>query len=668
MLAVAALQRLAQRPVACATAAPQPGGGAGSSGSGGGEGDAHVLVAAAGRRLSELAGEGAPQGEALAELLALLGLLAEYAAAVPQASVAVAVVRHCLSGFQALLGTLQAGGLDVALWPAPTWQLLHALVPLLAATCRRCEDAEAGRGLLALLLADQQVAAMLAGAASHVLLLPEQPLPPTPAAAGKAGSQGRPAPAANMAQRSRMAALQRDLLQLFAALAALAGRQPPCVAQPHHAREPERAASRLSVSSAAFDDLSTGREGRDGEQAGPGQDLLLGEEGPLGGGGRGGQGAPRATRRCSRCLCRGAPHAAARGSPAHPLLRARTPNPAGLSARRGLTRRRALLFFSFLVSPHSGLVQRVLDHDPAPASSAASAAAAGTAGGGKGRGAAAAAAQQQPPLGTPTTPASAAALRLRQSLLELLRAVFGAPGSPFAADKFVSGAARCWGRVVRLGWAAERARCPGLGAGVTWGLLHSASCQSHPASARRRPLPPSPPTLRRLLHPLPLCPAAQAVPQPGAGPPGRLPVPPALRAAAGAGGAPRRGAPHPPPLPPAVGCGAWLPRGGYEGPAACPARTRHSRRVPGRAECVHGSPWPCSLAPPLTRSGRLFCAGAEPGIRGQAAGARPHAPPQQRRRQPAGAPPHLQLVDPWRAGVGRGLACPQPAPAHRAGA
>lgn len=30
-------------------------------------------------------------------------------------------------------------------------------------------------------------------------------------------------------------------------------------------------------------------------------------------------------------------------------------------------------------------------------------------------------------------------MRLRQGLLELLRAVFSAPGSPFAADKFVSG-------------------------------------------------------------------------------------------------------------------------------------------------------------------------------------------------------------------------------------
>lgn len=319
-----------------------------------------------------------------------------------------AVVRHCLTSLQSLMGVLQAAGVDAAGWAPPTWQLLHALVLLLAAACKKCEEAEAGRGLLALLLGDQQAAAMLAGAAGHVLLLPE------PAAAGAGAS---------LAQRRRAAALQRDLLQLFAALAALVGRQPPCVRQPHHPREADRAASRLSAASSALD------SGRDAHQD-PGQDLLLG-------------GWAAAARHCTR---RAWLHAATRPAACCEMLAASNPTcmrralscpagPAGLSARRGLTRRNALLFFGVLVSPHSGLAQRILDHEPYPAAGAAPGAAAAP---GKG-----AAGPQLPPSacgpgGGPGMPASSI-VRLRQSLLELLKAAFAAPGSPFAADKFVSG-------------------------------------------------------------------------------------------------------------------------------------------------------------------------------------------------------------------------------------
>lgn len=243
-LAVEALQRLLQQPAAEGQAAG--GGGAGQ----------HVLVAAVGARLTSLADGGMPEGEARAEVLALLQLLTDYATAVRQPSVAAAVVQYCLAGLQSLLGMLQASGLDAAAWPTATWQLLHPLVLLLAAVCRRCEDAEAGRGLLSLLLADQQVSGMLTSAASHVLLQPEAP--------GGGGS---------LAQRSRTAALQRDLLQLFAALATLVGRQPAMVTQPHD-QQSERAPSRLSLSSSAYED-----GGKDGGEAGPGYDLLLGEAG-----------------------------------------------------------------------------------------------------------------------------------------------------------------------------------------------------------------------------------------------------------------------------------------------------------------------------------------------------------------------------------------------------
>jgi hypothetical protein len=252
-LALQALLRLSQRPTA--PAGPQR-----ASSNGGGSGG-HVLVAAAGSRFNALAAEGKPEGGARAELLALLQLLTDYTTAVQHPSVAPAVMLHCLPGLQSLTGVLQAGGLDAACWTTPTWQLLHSLALLLAAVCKKCEDGEAGRALLALLLADQQVAAMLSGAASHMLLLPKQQL---------GGSLG---------QRARAAALQRDLLQLFAALAALVGRQPPCVQQPHHSRESDRAASRLSfASSAAAEEPSSSSSQEAPPRPGPGQDLLLGEQ------------------------------------------------------------------------------------------------------------------------------------------------------------------------------------------------------------------------------------------------------------------------------------------------------------------------------------------------------------------------------------------------------
>jgi hypothetical protein len=242
-LALAALLRLSQRPLHASLAANDPPASAGCR---------HVLVTAAGRRLDVLCGGGAHEGEGRGELLALLALLTEYTTAVQQAGVAAAVARHCLHGLQSLMGVLQAAGLDPATWPQHAWQLLQAAALLLTASCRKCEDAAAGRGLLALLLADQQVAAMLAAAAAHVLLPGEQPA----------------AVVASLAQRARAAALRRDLLHLFAALAALAGRQPPCVQPLRQGRGLDRVSSRLSAASAGPDEPPGQRD--------PGQDLLLG--------------------------------------------------------------------------------------------------------------------------------------------------------------------------------------------------------------------------------------------------------------------------------------------------------------------------------------------------------------------------------------------------------
>lgn len=250
-LAVQALLRLSQQPVGAAGS-----GGSDSVSSSGGTA-AHALIAAVGQRVNFLAAASQPESEGRATLLAALQLLTEYANAAAHPSAAAQLVKHCLPGLQALTGVLQASGLDAACWSSHTWQLLHAVVLLAAAACRRCEDAEAGRGLLALLVGDQQVAALLASAGSHVLLQPEQ------------------ARGSTLAQRSRAAALQRDLLQLFAALAGLAGRQPPCVQGPHHPRESEgRAVSRVSMASSGLEGGSTSRGG----PPGPGQDLLLGEE------------------------------------------------------------------------------------------------------------------------------------------------------------------------------------------------------------------------------------------------------------------------------------------------------------------------------------------------------------------------------------------------------
>jgi hypothetical protein len=120
---------------------------------------------------------------------------------------------------------------------------------------------------------------------------------------------------------------------------------------------------------------------------------------------------------------------------------------AGLSARRGLTRRNALLFFSFLVSPHSGLAQRILDQGP------------------EGVGPIAAGPQRQDVPDLPGAPA-AANVRLRQGLLELLKAAFAAPGSPFAADKFVTGGGR---REGVCGWVGEGLVVLGGGGGAGQG-------------------------------------------------------------------------------------------------------------------------------------------------------------------------------------------------------
>eukprot|EP00887_Chlorella_sp_A99_P006671 scaffold3.g6671.t1 len=331
-LALQTLQRLSQRP------GVEPGA-------------CHPLAAAIGARLQQSLGGGGdgPGEEATAQACQLMQLLQDYVAGVEAASVAVAIMQHCLPGLQALLGALlAAAGLDPAAWPATCWQLFHGAVALLGPICQIAEDPDAGRAIVGLLLADRQAAELLAQAAEHLLLAPES-----------ARQQTR-------AYRSSMPSLQRDLLHLLTALASLVGRLP---ALPKAERPPQeqrldagRTASRLSLLSASSggDELASST---DNPLQGPANDLLLGP-----------------------------------------------------SMRHGLTRKHALQFFGFLVSPNLGLAQRLLDGDVPPSAAAAA----------TGTGA--------PP---PRAPRGAH-IRLRQGLLELLKALFATPGSPFVADKDTS--------------------------------------------------------------------------------------------------------------------------------------------------------------------------------------------------------------------------------------
>lgn len=245
-LGVQVLQRLSQRP-------------------GRESAENHPLVAAAGSRLhaclTSTTGAASRHGDipAVPEACEILRLLTDYVMALATPSVAAAATSHCLPGLQAALGVLLAtAGLEPSGWPTAAWQLFHGMVSLLGPMCTRVDDANSGRALLGLLLADRQTAALLANVADHLLL--------------EADSARV---VACRAYRSSTPALQRDLLYLLTALATLAGRQPPAEA-PAASRTASRLSSLLSVSS-GIDELAEARP--EGQLADPGSDLLLGEQG-----------------------------------------------------------------------------------------------------------------------------------------------------------------------------------------------------------------------------------------------------------------------------------------------------------------------------------------------------------------------------------------------------
>ena len=244
-LALQALRRLSQRPGTDLAAC-------------------HPLVTGAGARLQQTLGRGGSITEAAsAEACRLLQLLTEYTAAAQAGSAAAAVMQHCLPGLQALLGMVMGtAGMEPSEWPTSCWQLFHGMVALLGPVCQLAEDAEAGRALLGLLLADRQAATLLANVGDLLFLEPEAARP------------------AAEAYRGSTPALQRDLLQLFTSLAGVVGRLPPLTVQQQQQQEGDtsRAASRtslLSISSGVDELAPTG----DNPLADPGNDLLLGEPG-----------------------------------------------------------------------------------------------------------------------------------------------------------------------------------------------------------------------------------------------------------------------------------------------------------------------------------------------------------------------------------------------------
>lgn len=107
-----------------------------------------------------------------------------------------------------------------------------------------------------------------------------------------------------------------------------------------------------------------------------------------------------------------------------PCAAAAAPGPKG---GKRLSRAEAYQFLWPFISPLSGFVARILDHE----------------GTGKRKPAVAAAAAAVPP--TPATPASGDSMRLRHDVLQLLRVAFAAPGNPFVQDKATTGGVGRWG-------------------------------------------------------------------------------------------------------------------------------------------------------------------------------------------------------------------------------
>jgi len=168
----------------------------------------HVFLIAAGRKLTQLLGGGGRVTRLAATQGAhLLHAVASYLDLVAAPSVAVAVARHCLGPIGFALSALQSSGAKLANWDQASWELLHAVLLVMAPAATHCADADAGRAILTTLLADYKAAVVLTAVGDGILL--------------RAGEGP-----VRIAYPGRVLALQRDLLGLFSALAGLVGRQP----------------------------------------------------------------------------------------------------------------------------------------------------------------------------------------------------------------------------------------------------------------------------------------------------------------------------------------------------------------------------------------------------------------------------------------------------------
>jgi hypothetical protein len=436
---------------------PTPGGmyGASPSSIGPTTRESHVFITMVGCRLSELlehqsnksnsvsaaSGNCSTGGKItptiITEATDVLNLLAEYQHRVKCSGASAAVIQHCLTGLQAAFGVTEAAGIEPLEWPLHSWKLLHALVLVLGSACNsvgRVDEttcgassqgggggggwAGTGRSLLSLILGDHSTAAMLLATAELALLQP--PL----------SSHNN-----KFTYSEHLPALQHDILVFFVGLAGLISRQPAVhsfhdsmpsssYADLHNtnSRSPltgdianQMAGLRLnSSSSSSF----TGFHARGTTAAD--------HSGPVG------VTSPPSNGKHSNGWMHSTQQQQQNRDPGQDvLLLGHRPG------RQPLTRRHALHFFSFLVTPSSGFAAKILEAEATTGASNTSSAPttlkphsqqhyySNGAGVLKGDG--------RSPRCLPGE-----AIRLRGILLDFLKQTLGATGSPYAADKATS--------------------------------------------------------------------------------------------------------------------------------------------------------------------------------------------------------------------------------------
>lgn len=419
--------------------------------------ESHVFITMAGCRLSELLEQpwnkssnatagGKITPAIITEATDVLTLLAEYQQQVKCTGASAALIQHCMTGLQAAFGVIQAGGTEPLEWPLHSWKLLHAWVLVLGPACNSVGRVDktggsggggassqgggegwagTGRSLLSLILGDHSTAAILLATAELALLQP----PPCSYTNKFSYSEHLPA-------------LQHDILVFFVGLAGMISRQPAV----HSFCD--------SMPSSSYADLynTSSRSPLTGDIANQMAGLRLNSSSTFtgfhasgtstaNGGGPAGVTSPPSTGKHSNSGIHSTQQQQQQQSrdPAQDVLL-----PSQRPGRRPLTRRHALHFFSFLVTPSSGFAAKILEAEATTtnttgASNRSSAATtpkphsqqhnqhhySNGAGGFKGDG--------RSPRCLPGE-----AIRLRGTVLDFLKETLGATGSPYTADKATS--------------------------------------------------------------------------------------------------------------------------------------------------------------------------------------------------------------------------------------